>query len=184
MARSKSVGRWRTDVSLRDVAAQRKAERENNGKLHGIAAIRAQKQEAREGGLAALRQQRKMSSKLDFTIDGIRYHNAHIHNRDDRPWGTISVSNGDKTYELHNRYGSWMCNLDGDRHMAEPAAVARALGISMTHPQLEVSQALTERYYRELKAQGVPTPEERIRQREEEARKQRRSNRNTNDDKE
>lgn len=168
-------------MSLRDVAAQRKAEREN-GKLHGIAAVRAQKQEAREGGLSALRQQRKMSSKHDFTLDGIRYHNAHIHNKQERPWGTISVSNGDMTFEFHNRYGSWMCNLDGGRHMAEPAAVARAMGTHAT--QLEVAQALTARYYAELAAQGIPTPEERIRIREQEARKQRRSNRNNTDDKE
>ena len=167
-------------MSLRDIAAQRKAEREN-GKLHGIAAVRAQKQEAREGGLSALRKQRKMSSKLDFTLDGIRYHNAHIHNREERPWGSVSVTNGDMTFIFHNRYGSWMCNIDGSL-MAEPAKIARAMGTHAT--QLEVAQALTARYYAELKAQGVPTPEERIRQREEEARKQRRSNRNTNDDKE
>ena len=167
-------------MSLRDVAAQRKAEREN-GKLHGIAAVRAQKQEAREGGLSALRKQRKMSSKLDFTLNGIRYHNAHIHNREERPWGTVSVSNGDLTFVFHNRYGSWMSDLDGGR-MAEPAKVAHAMGTNAT--QLEVALALTKRYYAELKTQGVPTPEERIRQREEDARKQRRSNRKNvdNDD--
>jgi hypothetical protein len=168
-------------MSLRDVAAQRKAEREN-GKLHGIAAVRAQKQEAREGGLSALRKQRSMSSKLDFTLDGIRYHNAHIHNKEERPYGTVSVSNGDMTFIFHNQYGSWMCNLDGHGLMAEPAKIARAMGTNAT--QLEVAMALTERYYAELKTQGVPTPEERIRQREEDARKQRRSNRNNTDDKE
>lgn len=174
-------------MSLRDVAAQRKAER--NGKT-GLAAVRAERRSereaAREGGLSALRTQKstqaKASSKHDFTLEGIRYHGARIHDRDERPWGTIKVSNGDKTFEFHNRYGSWMCNLDGHRHMAEPAAVARAMGTNAT--QLEVAQALSARYYAELKAQGVPTPEERIRQREEDARKQRRSNRNTNDDKE
>ena len=59
--------------------------------------------------------------------------------------------------------------------MAEPAAVARMMGTSAS--QLEVCQALTERYYKQLKAEGIPTPEERIRQREEDARQSRRGGR-------
>jgi hypothetical protein len=159
-------------MGLRDVAAKRQASRPK-----GIAAIRAQKQAqqkaARKGGLSALRAQKNMSSKHDFTLDGIRYHDVHVYNGGDvRPWGTVHISNGDMSFKLHNRYGSWMCDVDHDGRMAEPAAVARALGVNLS--QLEVAQALTARWYAELKARGIPTPEERIRMREEEARQHRR----------
>ena len=171
---------------LRDARAKRQAERQNGAgdKPRSIAALRAAKQvksDARHSGLGALRKERaqrmKLSSKLDFIIDGIKYHDARIHNHDVRPWGTVKVSTGDHTFEFHNRFGSWMHDLDQNGRMAEPAAVARHMGTSAT--QLEVAQALTERFYKQLKAEGVPTPEERIRQREEAERSTRRRKRNT-----
>jgi len=159
------------------------AKRQNGGeKKSGIAALRAARtaeQNAGHGGLAALRKQReqrmKLNSKLDFSVDGISYHDARIHNPEERPWGTVKISTGDVTFEFHNRFGSWMHNVNQDGRMAEPAAVARAMGTSAS--QLEVCQALTERYYKQLKAEGIPTPEERIRQREEDARLSRRGGR-------
>jgi hypothetical protein len=178
-------------MGLRDVAAKRRAERQNGAgdKPRSIAALRAAKKDksdVRHSGLGALRKQRdqrmKISHKLDFTVDGMHYHDARIHNHDVRPWGTVQVSTGDFTFEFHNRFGSWMHDLDQNGRMAEPAAVARHMGTSAS--QLEVCQSLTERFYRQLKAEGVPTPEERIRQREEQARKQRRGGRKNvdNDD--
>lgn len=165
-------------MGLRDVKARRQAERENGSKPRSLAELRAAKQnseQARFGGLAALKQQktqeRKISSKHDFTLDGIRYHNARIIDILPRTWGTIDVSNGDKTYRFNNQYGSWLHNL-GDHRMAEPAAVARAMGTSMT--QYDLANTLQNRWYAELKAQGILTPEERIREREEEGRQQRR----------
>jgi hypothetical protein len=176
-------------MGLRDAVNKRKAAQQNGnaGKKPGLAALRAQKQAereaARKGGLAALKkqkvQQQKKSSRLDFVIDGIRYHDAHIENIHGRPWGYVSISNGDKTYRFHNRYGSWMHPLGDGGRMAEPAAVAKHMGTNLS--QLEVAQALTERFYKELKMLGIPTPEERIRQREEQARKQRRGARKDDD---
>jgi len=168
-------------MGLRDVKARRQAERENGNKPRTLAELRAAKKnatQARFGGLAALRerkvQQRKVSSKHDFIIDGIRYHNARIIDLAPRVWGTIDVSNGDKTYRFNNQYGSWLHDL-GDNRLAEPAAVARAMGTSLT--QYDLANTLQNRWYAELKDQGVPTPEERIRQREEEGKQQRRQGR-------
>ena len=159
-------------MGLREVQARRQAERENGTKPRSLAELRAAKQnakQARSGGLAALRkqkaEQRKVSSKHDFTIDGIRYHNARIIDLAPRVWGTIDVTNGDKTYRFNNQYGSWLHDL-GDHRLAEPAAVARAMGTSMT--QYDLANTLQNRWYAELKDQNVPTPEERIREREQE----------------
>jgi hypothetical protein len=179
-------------MGLRDAVAKRKAERQNGAgdKPRSIAALRAAKQQqqkdARHGGLGALREQRKqrmkLSNRLDFTVEGIRYHDARILNRDGRAWGEVSISTGDFTFVFHNRFGSWMHDLDQNGRMAEPAAIARKMGTSAS--QLEVCQALTERWYKQLKAEGIPTPEERIREREEQARKSRRGGRKNvdNDD--
>jgi hypothetical protein len=186
-------------MGLRDVAAKRQQQRpkglrakvqqrqteQSNGSgppPKGLAALRAAKQAQREavrkGGLAALRKQRsgerKTNSKLDRTFDGLRYHNVRIVEEFPHPWGRISITNGDRTFTFHNHYGSWLADL-GEGRLAEPAAVARALGTKAT--QLEVATILQDRWYAALKLHGIPTPEERIRQREEEARQTRRGGR-------
>jgi len=171
-------------MSLRDTVSKRKAERDNGAqpKKRGIAAIaaakRTEREQARKGGLAALKQQkakqRRMSSKLDINDQGIRYHDAHVRSHgDERPWGTVKVTNGNMTFEFHNRYGSWMHTIEG-RRMAEPAAVARAMGINTQNAQVEISQTLTNRFNAELRALGIPNTEERLREREAKALAERR----------
>jgi hypothetical protein len=74
-----------------------------------------------------------------------------------RPYGTVDVTNGDQTYTLHNRYGSWMHDVwNGNGAAAEPARVAAWLGIIMS--QAEMGQKLTQRFEAELKKQGIPHP--------------------------
>ena len=71
-------------------------------------------------------------------------------------------------YTMHNRYGSWMHTVeDREGFMKEPAAVARMLGTNIG--QQEMAENLIERVQREMRALGIPTPEELLRQREEEA---------------
>ena len=130
-------------MSMRDIIAKRRAERSNGAvpKKHGLAALREAKQAEKT---------KQVKSKLDFSLGGVRFHGAVVHSKEGRPWGTVLMSNGDKTFEFHNRHGSWMCNIgaEGGR-MAEPAAVARVLGTGMG--QLEVSQALMSRFNAEVK---------------------------------
>lgn len=171
-------------AGLREIAAKRqqqkglmalRKERSTNGaasKPQGLVAIRAakaaQREAAQASGLLALRNARrarkKGSSRLDFSVNGLRYHNARIVDFAPRPWGRIDITNGDTTYTFTNQYGSWMSEV-GKGRLREPAAVARMLGT--TASQYEVASSLQDRWYAELKFQGVPTPEERIRQREE-----------------
>lgn len=92
--------------------------------------------------------QRPATSPHDFQLAGVRFHNAR---QQDGHW-LVDVSNGDATYTLHNRYGSWLHDIDGEGRMAEPVRVARALGTGMS--QLEVSQALGERVAREQGTAG------------------------------
>lgn len=105
----------------------------------------------------------KKQSKRDFYHNGVLFWNAKILGeitkgyRDgvSRPFGSVDVSNGDKTFTLHNRYGSWMADIRAGEVMAESARVAKALGINMS--QAEMSRALATRFEAELKEQGVPT---------------------------
>ena len=182
-------------MGLRDVVAKRKAERERPKTLaelraskqaeqrpKTLAELRAAKQKApdpRKNGLAALRakKQAEKSSRLDFHMGGVRYHNVIDHGG----WWSIDVSNGDKTYTLHNRCGAWMHDVQGrDGWMVEPVRVARALGTDIT--QLAISQALSERLEREMRDRGIPTREELLRQHEEEAKVQRRKRRKQDED--
>jgi|SRR3954447_5769755 hypothetical protein len=149
--------------------------RERRAKKSTLAELRARKQAQKTNskGLEALRKrkQQQRSSKHDFMRDGLRYHNVQ---QIDGYW-MIDVSNNDKTYTLHNRYGSWMHDVWGSEKMAEPVQVARALGTNLG--QLEISQALLDRLDVELRARGLPNRAQRVRQREEEQTKQRRQNR-------
>jgi hypothetical protein len=182
-------------VGLRDVVAKRKAERErpktlaelraakkessnNHDKPKSLAELRKRKQAVkppRSSGLAALRESKQRTpkrSKDDFHRAGVRFHNVQQY---DGYW-TVDVSNGDKTFTLHNKHGAWYHDVQGrDRYMVEPVTVARALGTDMS--QLEITQSVIHRLELELKARGLPTREQLLRQREEEAKQQRRKQR-------
>ena len=177
-------------MGLRDVVAQRRAEQ---AKPKSLAELKARKQaeKTRPKTLAELRaakdkakpekpktlatlkqaKQAQRSSKLDFYRGGIKYHNVQ---QLDGYW-TIDVSNGDKTYTLHNRHGAWFHSTGQERRMVEPVAVARALGTDIG--QLEISQALSARLARELKDRGILTREEQARKDEEDAKEARRLSR-------
>jgi hypothetical protein len=169
-------------MGLRDVVQKRRDER----KPKTLAELRAMKQTAppptvRTNGLAALRasKQAKKSSKLDFHRAGLRYHNVQQING----YWTIDVSNGDRTFTMHNRFKAWYHNVTGSDRMAEPVQVARALGTQVS--QLDISSALQARLYVELKDRGIPTPAELVHQRDEEAkakRKQSRKSKEAQDD--
>jgi len=171
-------------VGLRDVVAQRRAERE---KPKTLAELRARKLAEKQPEpapappktLAELKRakQAKRSARLDFRRGGVKYHNVQ---QVDGYW-MIDVTNGDKTFTLHNRHGAWYHDVvDGHGRMAEPVRVARALGTDLT--QLAITQALMARLDRELKDRGIPTREQLLRQREEEALAARRKARKTSDD--
>jgi hypothetical protein len=109
-------------------------------------------------------QEPKPRVKEDFRIGGVLFSGAEIlgqitaGHRDGtyRSFGSVDVTNGDQTYTLHNRHGSWMHDVWGTNQMAEPARVAAWLGL--THmSQLEMGQALGRRFELELKKQGIPT---------------------------
>jgi hypothetical protein len=107
-------------------------------------------------------QEPKPRRKEDFSVNAVLFSGAEVTGeavsgyRDGmtRPVGTVDVTNGDQTYTLHNRYGSWMHDVwNGNGSMAEPARVASWLGITMT--QLEMAKALSMRFDAELKKQGI-----------------------------
>ena len=164
-------------MGLRDVVAKRRAER---AKPKSLAELKARKdaEKARPKTLAELRKakQAKESKKHDFSIAGVKYHNVQ---QMDGYW-TIDMTNGDRTYTLHNRHGAWYHDTGHEGRMAEPVRVGRALGISDS--QLDISQTLQLRLDRELRARGIPTREQLLRQREEAAVAARRKARKTSDD--
>lgn len=169
-------------MGLRDVVAKRRAEQ---AKPKTLAELRARKQAEKQPPpqppktLAELKRakQAKRSARLDFRRGGVKYHNVQ---RVDAYW-TVDVTNGDKTYTLHNKHGAWFYSRpERAGYLAEPVVVARALGTDLT--QLAISQALTSRLERELKDRGIPTREQLLRQHEEEAKASRRKPRKTDDD--
>jgi hypothetical protein len=110
-------------------------------------------------------QEPKPRVKEDFRVGGVLFSGAEILGeltsgmKDGmfRPYGSVDVTNGDQTYTLHNRYGSWMHDVwNAEGRMAEPARVAVWLGLE-NMSQLHMSQALSRRFEAELKKQGVPT---------------------------
>lgn len=171
-------------MGLRDTIAKRKAEREkpktmaelrarkktnsNHDKPKTLAELRARKQPVKRPKTLAEVKAEKARTKGDFTRGGLRYHNA----RPEHNYWLIDVTNNDVTFTLHNRHGAWLHDVGQDRHMAEPVQVARALGTDMS--QLAISTALSDRLDIELKVRGIPTREQALRQREEEAKAQRR----------
>jgi len=179
-------------MGLRDVVAKRRAEQ---AKPKSLAELRARKQaekdrpktlaelraskrkpeakpEARPKTLAALKK-----SKQDFSVAGVKYHNVQQMNG----YWTIDMTNGDRTFTLHNRHGAWFHDLaHGEGKMTEPVNVGRALGIPDS--QLAISEALQTRLDRELKARGIPTRAQLARQHEEEAKAARRKGHKTSDD--
>jgi hypothetical protein len=173
-------------MGLRDVVAQRQKERK---KPKTLAELRAQKQamaivplpEKPDNSLAGVKARKlaAASAKRDFTIGGLRYHNVVQENG----YWKIDVSNNDITYTMHNRYGSWMHSLsDREGYMKEPAWVALALGTSVS--QVDMARSLIARVEIEMKARGIPTHEEILRQREEAEKAERRKKRskdNTDD---
>lgn len=110
-------------------------------------------------------QEPKPRVKEDFRIGGVLFSGAEIlgeltaGHRDGitRAYGSVDVTNGDQTYTLHNRYGSWMHDVWGTNQMAEPARVAIWLGLD-SMGQLQMAQALSRRFEAEMKKQGVLTP--------------------------
>jgi hypothetical protein len=158
-------------------------ERRANKKKPSLADLRARKQEqkAQTNGLAALRarKQKKRSSKNDFIIDGLKFHNAQPVNG----YWTVDITNGDRTLTLHNRYGAWMHDVQGrSGYMKEPVVAARMLGVTGVS-QLDICQSLSARLEREMRARGIPTREQLLRQREEAAAAERRKKRKTKDNK-
>ena len=114
------------------------------------------KKKKRGPALAGLRAKRQMSSQQDFRDGGITYHNCRIkpERLNDRPWGTVDVSNGDITFTFHNRHGAWFHDVPGkDGYMKEPV-------------NFEITRNIQRRWDRELKAQGIPTATELRAQRE------------------
>jgi hypothetical protein len=111
-------------------------------------------------------QEPKERVKEDFRVGGVLFSGAEVTDkvsvghRDGtfRSVGTVDVTNGDQTYTLHNRYGSWMHDVWGTANMAEPARVAAWLGINMS--QLDMCQLLTKRFEAELKKQGIPNKQQ------------------------
>src|SRR3954447_19090495 len=111
-------------------------------------------------------QEPKPRVKEDFRVGGVLFSGAEITDRVSvghrdgtfRSVGTVDVTNGDQTYTLHNRYGSWMHDVWGTANMAEPARVAAWLGINMS--QLDMCQLLTKRFEAELKKQGIPNKQQ------------------------
>src|SRR3954470_20402459 len=108
-------------------------------------------------------QEPKPRVKEDFRVGGVLFSGAEVTGemsggyRDGmfRTVGTVDITNGDQTYTMHNRYGSWMHDVWGSSRMAEPSLVASWLGIDVG--PVEVSHALTRRFEAEMKKQGVPT---------------------------
>jgi hypothetical protein len=89
----------------------------------------------------------------DFMVNGVRYHSPRFLGRiNDRPWGSVDVTNGIKTYTLTNQFGSWMMP-DADGYLKEPAA----LGLGS---QLEVSTNLIARFDAFLVDMGIQTAAE------------------------
>jgi hypothetical protein len=161
--------------------------REEKSKPKTLAELRARKQakqivlmpEKPDNSLAGVRARKlaAASAKRDFTIGGLRYHNVVQENG----YWKIDVSNNDITYTMHNRYGSWMHSVpEREGWMKEPAWVARALGTSVS--QIDMAQNLIARVEVEMKARGIPTHDEILRQREEDAKAERRKRRNKDDD--
>ena len=100
----------------------------------------------------------------DFRSGGVLFSGAEITGETtrgykagmSRAYGTVDITNGDQTYTMHNRNGSWMHDVwEGGGKMAEPARVAQWLGIDMS--QIDISRALTRRFEAEMKKQGVLT---------------------------
>lgn len=168
-------------MSLRDVVAKRKAERDRPKTLAELRAARKPKPAAvevpsRPRTLAEIKEA-KFSAKQDFHRGGLLYHNVRAVNG----YWMIDVTNNDVTYTMHNRYGSWMHSVNGrEGWMKEPAWVALALGTSVT--QIDMAQSLIARLEIEMKARGIPTHEELLRQREEATKAERRKRRNKAED--
>jgi hypothetical protein len=165
-----------TTMGLRDFVEKRRAEQ----KPKTLAELKARKdaEKRKPRTLAELRKakQAQRSAKYDFAVAGVKYHNVQ---KMDGYW-TVDMTNGDKTYTLHNRHGAWFHDVGHDGRMVEPVAVGRALGISDS--QLDISMSLSRRLEREFRARGIPTREQLLRQHEEEAKASRRKTRKTSDD--
>jgi hypothetical protein len=170
-------------MGLKDVVAQRQKERK---KPKTLAELRAQKQamviaplpEKPDNSIAGIRARKlaAASAKRDFTRGGLRYHNVVQENG----YWKIDVSNNDKSFTLHNRYGSWMHSVpEREGWMKEPAWVALALGTSVS--QIDMALALIDRVEIEMRARGIPTHDEILRQREEQAKAERRKKRKKDD---
>lgn len=113
-------------------------------------ALGALAKKKRGGALAKIKQQRLLSSKDDFRLNGLAFHNAHVQGTttSGRPFGVVDVSTGDVTVTFHNRHGSWLTDVPGKTgYMREPAS-------------FEIKSNLQGRFDRELKARGIPTATE------------------------
>jgi hypothetical protein len=129
----------------------------------GLGALRKPQKSGKT--LAQLRAERKASSKNDFQVGGIRFHNCRQH---DGYW-TVDVSNGDETITFHNRFKAWFANVPGrDGYMKEPVR--------------DIVFHIHERWLAELKALKVPTPAQVLAAKDEAERKTRGRNRKDKDE--
>lgn len=135
--------------------ARKAAENGNAPKLSPLAAKLAGK---KRNPLAEARARRdlaeKKSSKLDFHVGGILFHNCQNYGN----YWTIDVSNGDESVTFHNRFSAWFSGQPG--------------GI-MKEPPRDIHFALQKRYNDELIARKIPTREQQLAQKIEEERKRR-----------
>lgn len=133
--------------------------------MANLGEARRKKANAQKGGALARVKQRKTNGPVpepetlaalgvhqehDFMVNGVRYHSPRFLGRiNDRPWGSVDVTNGIKTYTLTNQFGSWMMP-DADGYLKEPAS----LGLG---GQLEVSTNLIARFDAFLRDMGIHT---------------------------
>lgn len=119
--------------------------------------------------LAGLAARRRASSKNDFTVSGVKYHDCRILGRtkQGRPFGSVQITNGDQTWTAHNRYGSWMIgDPAGEGVMREPATLH-------VGSQIEVCGNLIARFDAELKSRGIKTAAQLRAEREEQEKAER-----------
>lgn len=131
--------------------AKKKAQARKGGALGKLKAKSNGKAPAgalKKGALGKVRQQRLLSVEGDFKDNGLVYHNAHFQGRtaSGRPYGVVDVSNGDKTFTFHNRFGSWFHDVDEGK-MKEAKS-------------FEITARLQARFDKELKLQGIKTAAE------------------------
>lgn len=135
--------RSRKPVSTRTASPDELTQLRGTGRQRAEAAAHQRDAAKRTRRKPSSRVAQRVASAHDFQLAGVRFHNAR---QVDGHW-QVDVTNGTTTATLHNRYGSWMHDVNGTGTMAEPVRVASMLGMGMS--QLEMCQALQDRVARE-----------------------------------